>query len=302
MQIVSSAQTISLLVGISVFFFVVLFAVIKDEIENNASRIKRPENEWLFTRWDEKLYDVFTKDPPEKTLKSFGVDVEDYKKNCIVAKIKNPNLKKLAARKMIGLLLLFFGVLLLIISMGGGILLPALIMLIGVVLYQGDVSSVKKQALSCRKRLERELPRFLDLLQTALYIDIPVSDAILITAKRLNNTLISRELVSSIAETQMGSVSWQTALQELALVYDVDMLSDFVQYLINGYEKGLNIYDVVERQATETRKVALISAEENANKLNTSILIPIAVFKLFPLIAIVAFPLIKQLTGSMSIF
>jgi len=302
MQIVSSAQTIAMLVGISVFFFVVLFAVIKDEIENNASRIKRPDNEWLFTRWDEKLYDAFTKEPPEKTLKTFGVDYEDYKKNCIVAKIKNPNLKKLAARKMIGLLLIFFGFILFIVSITGGLLLPFLVLFAGIIVYQGDVSRIKKQAQSCRKRIEKELPRFLDLLQTALYIDIPVSDAILITAKRLDKTLISRELISSIAETQMGSVSWQTALQELALVYDVDMLSDFVQYLINGYEKGLNIYDVVERQATETRKVALISAEENANKLNTSILIPIGVFKLFPLIAIVAFPLIKQLTGSMSIF
>ena len=299
---ITTPQIIAVFSGVFIFLLVVLLAVLKDEIDNKNARIPRPENEWLFTRWDEKLYDAFSKKPPDRLLHSLGVDVEAYAKNCVVAKIKNPNLKKLAADKAIGIFVIFIALILFIVAGAKGIVFSVAMLVIGYLLYMGNVEKVKKQAMEKRKQLQRELPRFLDLLQTALYIDIPVSDAILITAKQLKGTLVSEELIISIAESQMGSQSWQKALQELALMYDVDTLSDFVQYLINGYEKGLNIYDVVARQAVETRKVTLINAEENANKLNTSILIPIGIFKLFPLIAIIAFPVIKQMLGAGGLF
>lgn len=281
---------------------IILFAVVKDEMENRSSRIKRPDNEWLFTNWSIKLYDAFTKTEPEKMLVKLGVNVEEYKKNCDILYIRDYNLKKLAADKLIGMLIFFLGLILLAVFLMSGLLLSIAIIVSGYLLYQGNVPKVKKLAKEKRRRIETELPRFLDLLQTALYIDIPVSDAILLTAKQLDRSIIAKELTTSIAESQMGSISWQKALQELALLYDVDILSDFVQYLINGYEKGLNIYDVVARQAAETRKISLILAEENANKLNTSIIVPIGIFKLLPLIAIIGYPIAYQFFGNNPLF
>lgn len=303
LQLINSAQIIALLVGVCVFFAVIFVAVIKDEISSKNSRNPREDkNEWLFSNWEEKVYDTFTRNDPEIILRKLGVEVDEYKRNCQVAKIKQPKLKKLAADKIVGIFILLLALVLIIASNGSGFVAPVALVLVAMLIYQGDVDKVKKQAKANRNKIEKDLPRFLDLLQTALYIDIPVSDAILITAKHLKNTLISKELIASIAETQMGSVSWQSALQELALVYDVDILSDFVQYLINGYEKGLNIYDVVSRQAVETRKISLISAEENASKLNTSILIPIGIFKVFPLIAIIGYPIVYQMLGNGTLF
>lgn len=281
---------------------IILFAVVKDEMENRSSRIKRPDNEWLFTNWSIKLYDAFTKTEPEKMLVKLGVNVEEYKKNCDILYIRDYNMKKLAADKLIGMLIFFLGLILLAVFLMSGLLLSIAIIVSGYLLYQGNVPKVKKLAKEKRRRIETELPRFLDLLQTALYIDIPVSDAILLTAKQLDRSIIAKELTTSIAESQMGSISWQKALQELALLYDVDILSDFVQYLINGYEKGLNIYDVVARQAAETRKISLILAEENANKLNTSIIVPIGIFKLLPLIAIIGYPIAYQFFGNNPLF
>ena len=298
----TTPQLIAGFAGLFVFFLIILFAIVKDEMENRSARIKRPENEWLFTNWSVKLYDAFTKTEPEKMLTKLGVNVEEYKKNCDILYIRDYNLKKLAADKLIGLLIVLLGFVMLIVFLTSGIVLSIAIILGGYMLYQGNIPKVKKQSKEKRRKIETELPRFLDLLQTALYIDIPVSDAILITAKHLNKSIIAKELTTSIAESQMGSVSWQKALQELALLYDVDMLSDFVQYLINGYEKGLNIYDVVSRQAAETRKTSLIRAEENANKLNTSIIVPIGFFKLLPLIAIVGYPIAYQFLGNNPLF
>lgn len=301
----TTPQIIALIVGFFVFFLVVFVAVIKDEIDEKNARNKRPDNEWLFSNWDIKLYECLTKQEPEIALIKLGVDVEEYRKNCYIINKKGPDLKKLAARKYVGLLIILFSLPLIAISgftNMSGIIMSLLIILIGYMVYMGDVNKIKKEAIEKKKQIASDLPRFLDLLQTALYVDIPVSDAIITTATHLKSTLIAKELISSIAESQMGSISWQGALQELAVVYDVDILSDFVQYLINGYEKGLNIYDVVSRQAEDARKTTLLYAEENANKLNTSIMLPIGLFKLFPLIAIVGYPVLNQMINGGTLF
>lgn len=300
--IATTPQLIAGFTGIFVFFLVILFAVIRDELQNRNARIKRPDNEWLFTNWNVKLYDAFVRVPPEKMLMKLGVEVEAYQKNCDILYIRDYNLKKLAADKVIGFAIIILGVFLMALFRTSGIVLSIVIILAGFYMYQGNVPKIKKLAKEKRRKIEIELPRFLDLLQTALYIEIPVSDAILMTAKQLDNTIIAKELTTSIAESQMGSISWQKALQNLALLYDVDILSDFVQYLINGYEKGLNIYDVVSRQAAETRKASLLTAEENANRLNTSIIVPISLFKLLPLIIIVGYPIAYQFISGKTIF
>lgn len=298
----TTPQVIALTAGASIFFLVIFFAVIKDELDHRNTRRERGKNEWLFTRWDEKLYDTFTKKKPEETLKSLGVDVEKYLKDCAVIKENFPNLKKIAADKLIGTMLVLLSIVVFCISGLNGIVFTLAILLFGAILYQAGIPKIKKQAAAKRKQLENELPRFLDLLQTALYINMQVSEAITHTARSLKGTMISDELMATMAETQIAAVSWQEALQEIATKYEVDTFSDFVLYLITGYEKGLNIYDVVSRQAREVRQYQLVSAEENANKVNTAIIIPIAIYKLIPLLFIVGFPIVAQMLGNNSIF
>ena len=190
----------------------------------------------------------------------------------------------------------------LVLSGTSGILITLVIACTGIYLYQAGIPQVSQAAKEKRKQRENELPRFLDLLQTALYINMPIDEAISITAKYLKGALIADELLSSMAETQMGANSWQDSLRSIAARYEVDTFSDFVLYLITGYEKGLSIYDVVNRQAKEVRQYALVSAEENANKDSSSILVPIAIFKLLPLLFIVGYPFVIQLAGTGALF
>ncbi len=294
----SSPQVIALLTGAGIFFTVLFIAILRDEAQNRNARRPRPKDEWLFTRWDEKLFDAFIRTSPESVLKSLGVDAEQYLKDCAVAKVFRPNLKRLAARKLIGLFVVFMAVLLMILSDGSGMLITLAMLLSGYFLYEAGISRVTHEAKRRRQQIMNELPRFMDLLQTALYINIPVNEAITITSKYLKGTLISEELMASMAETQVGAVSWQTALQDVATKYEVDTFSDFVLYLITGYEKGMSIYDVVSRQAREVRQFALVSAEENAGKVNNSVLVPIAIYKLVPLLVLIGLPFLNQLTSS----
>lgn len=298
----TTPQVIALITGCSIFFLLIFFAIIRDEVINRHAREKRVQDEWLFKRWDEKIYDALMSMPPEKVLKSLGVDTEKYLKDCAVIRNHFPNLKKLAADKLIGCFLVVTGIMLLALSGLTGIIFTVVILLLGLKVYECDVKKVKKLADSKRKQIQNELPRFLDLLQTALYINMSVNDAITVTATHLKGTMISEELLATMAETQISAISWQEALQDIATKYEVDSFSDFVLYLITGYEKGLNIYDVVSRQAREVRQYQLISAEERANKVNSAIIVPVAVYKLVPLLLICGLPLIMQFMKTNSIF
>lgn len=298
----TTPQVIALLSGIGVFFLVIFAAVIRDEIRSRKSRTPRDPSEWLFTRWDEKLYDAFFREKPEIILKKLGIDTERYLKNCAVIRKSFPNLKKIAADKLTGVFLIFLAVLLAAVSGGSGLAITAVILLGGIAVYQAGIPKIGKAAAARRQQLTGELPRFLDLLQTALYINMPVSEAITVTARHLKGTLISDELLATMAEAQVGAVSWEQALEDIAAKYEVDAFSDFVLYLITGQEKGLSIYDIVARQAREVRQYTLVAAEENAGKVNTAVLIPIAIYKLIPLLFIVGFPLVLQLLGSNTIF
>lgn len=298
----TTPQVIALLSGIGVFFLVIFAAVIRDEIRSRKSRTTRDPSEWLFTRWDEKLYDAFFREKPEIILKKLGIDTERYLKNCAVIRKSFPNLKKITADKLTGVFLIFLAVLLAAVSGGSGLAITAVILLGGIAVYQAGIPKIGKAAAARRQQLTGELPRFLDLLQTALYINMPVSEAITVTARHLKGTLISDELLATMAEAQVGAVSWEQALEDIAAKYEVDAFSDFVLYLITGQEKGLSIYDIVARQAREVRQYTLVAAEENAGKVNTAVLIPIAIYKLIPLLFIVGFPLVLQLLGSNTIF
>lgn len=293
----STTQLISIMVMACVFFLIVFVAVVRDEAQNKNSRKMRNSNEWLFSRWDEKIYDAFVKQRPEEFLKSLGVDIDAYRKNSDIVKNFYPNFKKLAARKFVGIVLMFVSVLLFLILGSSGFLFALLCLLIAMLVYEGDIKKVEKEAEARKNRIAAELPRFLDMLQTALYIDIPVDEAIVITSKHLDTFLISEELMASMAETQIGATSWQKALEGVAEKYDVDTLSDFALYLITGYEKGLSIYDVVKRQASDAQKTTLINAEANASKLNTSVVVPIALYKMAPLLILIAFPVVLQGLG-----
>ena len=141
---ISSAQVISVFASLGVFAFVVLFAVIRDEIQSKHERVQRPANEWLFSHWDVKLYDTFfPKTKPEKVLKNLGVELEDYIKNCQLLKIQTLDLKKLAADKIIGIFMIFAGLIILMMSLMQGALISVIIIVAGYVIYQSNVKKIQ---------------------------------------------------------------------------------------------------------------------------------------------------------------
>ncbi len=273
-----------------------LIAIGKNYAKQEADKKLKKEigykEEPLYKDLDVKIYDAFIHKKPEIVARKIGINAEDYYKNCELIR-KPTNLKGLIAKiGLSAMTVLWFAVIGLItknwyVSIAG--------ILIGLFLIVYLVKRSEEQAADVRAQIVAEMPRFLDMLQTALYINMPVEEAISITAKHLKGTLLADEFAKTVAEIQLGAFGWQTALENMSHKYEVDIFSDFVLDIVTAYDKGIPIYDVVARKNKEIKQTNLLTLKENASKLNSTIVIPIAIFKLLPLIVILCIPIIYQL-------
>lgn len=273
-----------------------LIAIGKNYAKQEADKKLKKEigykEEPLYKDLDVKIYDAFIHKKPEIVARKIGINAEEYYKNCELIR-KPANLKGLIAKiGLSAMTVLWFTVVGLItknwyVSIAG--------ILIGLFLIVYLVKRPEEQAADVRAQIVAEMPRFLDMLQTALYINMPVEEAISITAKHLKGTLLADEFAKTVAEIQLGAFGWQTALENMSHKYEVDIFSDFVLDIVTAYDKGIPIYDVVARKNKEIKQTNLLMLKENASKLNSTIVIPIAIFKLLPLIVILCIPIIYQL-------
>lgn len=273
-----------------------LIAIGKNYAKQEADKKLKKEigykEEPLYKNLDIKIYNAFIHKKPEIVARKIGINAEEYYKNCELIR-KPANLKGLIAKiGLSAMTVLWFTVVGLItknwyVSIAG--------ILIGLFLIVYLVKRPEEQAADVRAQIVAEMPRFLDMLQTALYINMPVEEAISITAKHLKGTLLADEFAKTVAEIQLGAFGWQTALENMSHKYEVDIFSDFVLDIVTAYDKGIPIYDVVARKNKEIKQTNLLTLKENASKLNSTIVIPIAIFKLLPLIVILCIPIIYQL-------
>ena len=136
------------------------------------------------------------------------------------------------------------------------------------------------------------------MLHTALLVNMPVEQAIKVTSEHLKGTILAEEFNRALADTQLGASSWPVALEKLATDYEIDGLSDFVLDVVTAYNHGNSITEAVERQSKDIKRSNLLSLKEKASKLTNTILFPVLVFKILPLLAIMCIPIIYQLNAT----
>lgn len=290
-----SIKTIAILCAIAIFFIIILVFVLKD-IYNRKNSPKENQDEWLFSDWTHKIYSIFFDDKdPSEICKKMGINPRNYLNSCKILKIE-PDLKSIVTKKFVGLVIF-------ILSVFASLLLEETIfaflgMAFAIIFILFPGKAEESKAKNRRICLTQELPRFLDLLETALYINLPISSAIEVTVKHLEDTVIAEEFNEAMMFAKIGAGDWQTALLNIADRYSVDEFSDFVMDLIISYEKGLSIYESVKKKNEDIKQTELMRAKEKATKLNTMVLIPIVIFKIVPLLAIMLVPIIIQLNNA----
>jgi Flp pilus assembly protein TadB len=287
-------QIAALLIAVAVFFWIIFIFALWHKNKTEHTRPDQPHiNPWLFDNWCVNIYNSLFTSEPETFARRLGVNVDRYIQNCTITR-QPVQLKAVVVKKLLGFLLAavcgIAGVIL------GNILMIPLGLLAAFPLIYSEVQKADKAAKVKKFHMVGELPRFIDLLQTALQINMPVEDAIILTAKNLNDTVLSGEFLTAVADMQLGVHDWQAALEKLARNYEIDALSDFVLDLVTSYNKGVPIADIVARKSRDIKQNNLLSMKERASKLTSTILLPVLGFKVLPLLALLCIPIIQQIS------
>lgn len=282
---------IALSCGVSVFLSVIaVFTVL------HAKNPKNKRNVWLFDDWCVKVYiALFGEKPPEYIAKKVGVDVSKYTHNCVLLGISE-DIKPIVIYRIIGLILLFVGMICGFVFRS--IYIMFVFLLISALLIYYPMKNTTSKLNKKREQMRQELPRFLDMLHTALIVGLPAETAIKKTATHLSGTILGQEFLKSLVSSQVGALSWQKALEDLAKNYEIDSLSDFVLDLVTSYNNGTSIVESVTRKSADIKHSNLLHAKEKAGKMTNIILFPVLLLKILPLVVMLAIPIISQLNDA----
>ena len=278
-------KILCLFAGISVNMFVIfIFCVLYNK---NAKNI----NDWLFSGINDYVYNIFFKNQePQNVAKFVGIELDKYAKNCNLLKI-DTNLKTVIVFRIYGINIIFLGI---ILSLFIDILFLPISLGLSLLFISGPIQKIDKEAKQRKIIIENELPRFLDLLETALQIKMPIEQAIVQTAKYLDGYL-SEEFLLAMVEANIGISGWQKALENLAIKYDIDIFTDFVMEFITAYNKGTDIYEIVCRKNRDIKQTHILSVKERASKTTSTILVPVFICKIVPILALLVIPVLLQL-------
>ena len=252
------------------------------------------ENDWLFHNFHEKFYYTFISKEPEGVM--FSIDTTECAHCCRVLKIPD-NTKQIIAMRLEGLLLF-------IVALGAAYVLMPVPILAAVSMIMGvcavtalsvmPYSRLKSNVDHRLYEIEETLPRYLSLLSKAL--GLPIEQAIEVTAQSFPCTL-SSDLLDCCNSIRLGANGWQEALTSLANVYKLDSFNGFVMDIIQAYSQGTDIQEAVIRKTYALEQNRLYIVEQEDARTKSLIIIPMVVFKIIPLMAIMMIPMIPSITG-----
>lgn len=281
-----------IIICISLFVFFLFLGIAS--ISDQKGRRKGDGDEWLFSGFFENAYDeLFKHKKPEEIAPKVGIGVEEYYRDCAIARVK-PNLKKSVILAVFGLVLMFACLII-------GLFTSYFICLIGffayLILAEFEKRRMHRISENRREEIEDDLPRFLDLLEAELVVGLPIENAIYILCRKLPDMLLAREFMDSLNRMKLGADGWQDALTDMADRYNVETLSSFVLNITTAYRRGISITRTIETKNRDIKQSHIVSIRERSGKVTNAILLPTALLQLIPMVVFLLFPTLVTLTG-----
>lgn len=151
-----------------------------------------------------------------------------------------------------------------------------------------------------QESVRKGLPDALDMLSVCATAGLGFDQGLQRVSEHWN-TPVGAEFGRVIHEMEMG-LSRREALRNLADRLEVTELSSFVAFVLQSEQLGMAISDVLHTQAGQMRAERRFRAQEQAQKIPTKMLIPMA-FLIFPaILAVVLGPALPKLFTVFSTF
>ncbi len=293
--------SLSVIFALVIFISAVCIILIIDDMQRRKSIYYDP-NDWFFHDFNNKFFDMmFTKRADTEKVKTekayevaqkIGINSAEYARNCYVAGIGDSGIKSVVVMRIYGVAVLLVGIILYVLTQI--VILPVLCAVIAYLLAFMPQKAPNSAAKRKKFQVEEELPRFVELLSIALQLKMPIDQAIRRTAEKVDNSF-SRELLEIMEKSNITSMGWVAALEDMTEKYEVPVLNDFVLNIVSAYTKGVDVYDSVVEQLDSMKKQHLNNLTARAKALDNKIMIPIMAGVLAPIVVMVLLPTMTQI-------
>ena len=280
----------SILAIITILSIIAIFIYDKNKGKQTLST-SNDITDWLFSNFQHTVFTTFYKNPKGESL--CGINIEEYYRYCKIVH-ESPSLENLVALRIEAAGISFI-LLLLALLMSYNITFTAVCLLIasGIIylLWIMPFSQIKNKAEERLFHIQDDLPRFLSLLEKAM--DLPIDQAMIVTATKFQSPL-SEDIIDSINKVSLGANGWTETLVDLAKVYKIEDFSDLILEIVNSYEQGVNVRELVNRKAKEVEETRLYAVEAHDSKIKTLIFLPIIALKVLPLMVMICLPMLSN--------
>ena len=276
---------------IAIILFLIAIAVILYEKQKKSAALnKKADEDWLFSNFQRSIYNLFFKKRSSESL--CGISRSEYKRYCRI--LHEPEQYENIIALRIEAVAISFIFLVLAYSLSFySIIIEVICFLIALtifyIMWALPYNKLKSKADEKLFKIQDDLPRFLSLLEKAM--DLPIDRAMLVTASHFQSPL-SEDLIDSINKVSLGANGWTETLVDLARTYKIEDFSDLILEIVNSYEQGVNVRELVNRKATDVEQTRLFAVEAHDSKIKTLIFLPIIALKIVPLMLLICLPMI----------
>ena len=276
---------------IAIILFLIAIAVILYEKQKKSAALnKKADEDWLFSNFQRSIYNLFFKKSSSESL--CGISRSEYKRYCRI--LHEPEQYENIIALRIEAVAISFIFLVLAYSLSFySIIIEVICFLIALtifyIMWALPYNKLKSKADEKLFKIQDDLPRFLSLLEKAM--DLPIDRAMLVTASHFQSPL-SADLIDSINKVSLGANGWTETLVDLARTYKIEDFSDLILEIVNSYEQGVNVRELVNRKATDVEQTRLFAVEAHDSKIKTLIFLPIIALKIVPLMLLICLPMI----------
>lgn len=190
------------------------------------------------------------------------------------------------------------------LSLLGGIILgsfivflempPFIIILSALLAYFFPEALLKEAYKKRQKRIARDLPNMINLLQTAIYAGVELGPALEAVGKKFPGPL-GDELRIAWREMATGR-SRAGALKAMAKRTGVVPLERFLETIITAEERGgVNLSDTINSFRVELANSQIRKIQEEAKKIPTKMLAPMFMCIFVPMLILLLFPVVIQM-------
>lgn len=276
---------------IAIILFLIAIAVILYEKQKKSAALnKKADEDWLFSNFQRSIYNLFFKKSSSESL--CGISRSEYKRYCRI--LHEPEQYENIIALRIEAVAISFIFLVLAYSLSFySIIIEVICFLIALtifyIMWALPYNKLKSKADEKLFKIQDDFPRFLSLLEKAM--DLPIDRAMLVTASHFQSPL-SEDLIDSINKVSLGANGWTETLVDLARTYKIEDFSDLILEIVNSYEQGVNVRELVNRKATDVEQTRLFAVEAHDSKIKTLIFLPIIALKIIPLMLLICLPMI----------